>query len=158
MSNADISFEKFALQIDKTDLRKALRQVGKDIKAEAQAMIRGAHSGAQYGSHQASAPGEAPATFLGFLAASIGISVKRDTLKVVDSMYYAVMLEAGAKGGGRGRGGASGKSIRRGQTRTATTDRVIAPRPYLSAALQKIDVQDVLDASLANMIYKRNNK
>jgi hypothetical protein len=167
MPNLYVSKSDFGLLIDKKDLRKALRKVGNQVKANARQLILAPKTGVQYSSasgwnratsrrHTASAPGEAPASKTGLLASSMKVTLKKDTITVTDAAWYAVALEAGATGGGRGKGGKSGKSIRlTGGRRSATTDRIIAPRPYLSTALEQTDVESVLVASLNTIIQKR---
>jgi hypothetical protein len=159
LPNQFISSSKFQLLVDKKELRKALRKVGNDLKKTAKALILAPKSGIHYGKHVASLPGEAPASLTGALSNSMKVSVKKDTLKVTDTSFYALMLEAGAHGGGRAKGGKSGKSTRKyvrgNNTRVATTDREVAPRPFLSEALKIVPVQTILDASLKNIITKR---
>src|ERR1700733_12957022 len=101
----------WGLLIDKRDLTKALRQIGKELKTDTKAMILAGGSGKQYGAHRASAPGEAPANLSGQLAASLKVSVRGTTLKLTDTAAYALALEAGEKGGGFRKGGGSSKSI-----------------------------------------------
>jgi hypothetical protein len=153
-----ISSSKFALYVDRQEIRKALRSVGKDLKTAAKAQIMSGGSGRQYGSHQASSPGEAPVSFTGALAASLKVSVRGTTLKVTDTQKYATSLEGGAKGGGAGKGGKSGASKRswlRG--RVATTSRVLEARPFLSTALEVMepDIQAKLDAAFDKIIEGR---
>ncbi len=156
----EIKADKFGLLIDKSDVTKALRTIGKEIKANTKAAIMHAGAGVAYGSHKASAPGEAPANLTGKLAASLKVSVRGSTLKVTDTAKYALALESGSQGGGRGKGGKSGASTRSGKTRTATTDRTLEARPYLSAELEQMkpEIEAKLDAAFETIIKARSSK
>lgn len=60
-------------------------------------ILRGEKTGAWYGMHQASAPGEAPASDTGRLAASLSTTYDAETLtgKVVVGVNYGYFLEFG---------------------------------------------------------------
>lgn len=145
-SRGYVSFEQFALKIERKELQKALRLVGKAIKQEAQSLILAGGTGRKYGKHQASAPGQAPASLTGKLGNSIKISVRKNTVRVLDTAYYATILETGAKNVGRPPKGSGKKGRAAG---------VIAPRPYLTQALAKTDAQTILDAALQNILQQK---
>lgn len=128
-----IGIQKFELLIDKKDLRKALRKVGNQVKHTAKGLILEAGTGKKYGKHTASLPGMAPASLTGTLANSMKVSVRKETVRISDVAYYALFLEAGTK---KAKGS-------------------IAPRPFLSQAFEKTDVQGILDKSLENIIDSR---
>lgn len=73
-----------------------------NIAAEALDLIlTGSKSGIIYGSHQASAPGEAPASHYGVLVANFRVEVQTIGFRVVASVInnapYAGMLEVGTR-------------------------------------------------------------
>ena len=130
---------------DKAELKKALRRAGNEIAAEARSIIRkGVGSGRPYrlpasakgrgaksGRYTASAPGQPPVSVTGTLARSIRVRPLKsgDGVAVRDTAFYALFLEAGARGGGRIKG-------TRGKHGTATA-RVLSPRPFLTLALKR---------------------
>lgn len=128
-----ISFKKFELVINNKELTKGLRKVGNQVKNTAKGLIQQAGTGRKYGSHTASSPGMAPASLTGLLAAAMKVSVSKQAVRVTDLMYYAVMLESGTK----------------------KLKGSIAPRPFLTAALEQTDVQSILSDALQNIIDSR---
>jgi hypothetical protein len=137
------------LVFDKRKLSQQLRKAGNLVAADARALTAGAGSGRQYGQHRASAPGQPPAKQTGELTGSIKVNVKRGSVRVSDAAtahrgaaaFYARFLELGAQGGaGSGRRGVAGLRNtgrhRTGQRRTQGK-RVLAPRPFLSTAVQR---------------------
>ena len=127
---------------DKRSLRALMRQAGNEVAGRARTMIRSNPAGGRVYAvrhrgalelHQASAPGQPPASISGTLASSIRVRTYRDGdgVSIRETAFYALFLEAGARGvGRRGRGG----SLRR----TPAGARVLAPRPSLSAALDEL--------------------
>lgn len=144
----------------KQQLRRVMRQAGADIAKAARALIRGSTGGGRlyYGSggsssyrggyrkgrFTASAPGQAPHSVTGTLARSIKVRPYKsgEGVAIRDSMFYGLFLEAGAKGGGGNAHNARNVSMIDSKTgrarlkkRAIGTTRVLAPRPFLSAAL-----------------------
>lgn len=134
------------VSFDKRELHAVLRQAGAEVAGLARNMIRkGAAGGRQYATrragaivgYQASVPGQPPASRTGALASSISVRSTRggDGVAIRASEPYAKPLEAGAHGGGPGRGNTR---QRRGGQWTVTAvagQRQLEPRPFLSAAL-----------------------
>lgn len=142
-SKLQITVPSYAFVVDKMLLRKALRSAGAEVAAVARSLIkRSQGSGALYskpggGTYRASSPGEAPVSRTGALANSIKVKPTRsgDGVTIRDAAFYALFLEAGAKGGtGSGKAGVKGKRNKRGQVAGA---RVLLPRPFLSMALDR---------------------
>ena len=138
---------------DKKQLRKVLRQAGSEVAAQARRLIIGG-SGRVYrgsgsskyrpykrGKYTASGPGQAPANVTGTLKRSISAKVSQSgqSVRVKATAFYALFLEFGAQGGGRGKASRN----RRGKP---VMSRVLAPRPFLTAAL------GAREASLGNRI------
>lgn len=121
--------------LDKKRLRQIMRRAGAEVAASARRMLRRSAGGGRFyhtamGRHQASAPGEAPASLTGQLARSIRVRVSRSALSVEikATMYYALFLEHGAQGGG-------GRRKNRNKRGKPSTRRVLQPRPFLTTAL-----------------------
>ena len=148
-ANIKITVPSYAFTVDKKLLRKTLRAAGSEVAAVARALIlRSQGGGASYskpggGRYHASAPGQPPVSRTGVLAASLSVKPSRsgDRVTVRDSAYYALILEAGAKGGaGSGKKGVKGRRNKQGKSARPTSARVLEPRPFLSvAALQRQD-------------------
>jgi hypothetical protein len=95
--------------------------------------------------HFASAAGTAPVRVTGSLARSIRVTLFKsgEGVAIRDAIFYALFLQAGAKGGAP-KGGRSGKGLRNvyekrgGVNRLAEVKgiRILAPRPFLSIALE----------------------
>ena len=144
MINLKIKVPSVAVTYDKKHTKQVMRAAATEVANVARRLIRtGQASGRTYGSHTASAPGAPPASQTGKLAASIRTNVKeqRNTIvaRITDVEFYAKFLETGATGGG----GRKGNRNKRGKP---STQRVLAARPFLSAAL------DSRRASIADRI------
>lgn len=135
----------FALTYSKKKLRAALRQAGAEVASVARAMIRSTQGGGRSYDirrngglelHQASAPGQPPASLTGALARSIRVRPYRsgDGVSIRETEFYGKFLETGARGGGPGR---RNRRIRQAGLTTVfpVGTRILEPRPYLSAAL-----------------------
>jgi hypothetical protein len=122
MFKLEVDVQAYALVYGKKNLRKILRQMGALVARKAKTLIR---------SSRTSTPGQPPMSRTGALAASIKIKPSKngESVSVRDTMFYALFLKAGAKGGG---GNKKAGRTKRGQT---TTPRLLEPRPFLSAAL-----------------------
>lgn len=128
-----------ALVYEKKQLKKVMRAAANEVAAVAKALLgRSAGGGLVYyraGRRvQASQAGSAPVSVTGALRRGIKVSVFRsgEGATIRDSQYYALVLEAGAKGGGR-KGGKGVRNKRGGPG----TSRVMQPRPFLSLALDQ---------------------
>jgi hypothetical protein len=132
-----VNAETFLIVADRKDVTKLLREIGKDVTNIARNEIMSSTGGKKRGAHTASLPGQAPANLTGKLAASFKTSVRKNSVKVTDTAYYAVMLEGGAKNVGRNSG-------------------TIEPRPFLSSALSEIEpgLQGRFDEALDSYIQK----
>ena len=141
MPSIKLDIPEYFLQFDKKQVKKALRGAAQVVKKDAQALIRkSVAAGTRYGNHTASAPGQPPSSETGRLASSIVVKSSRGlTVRVIDRQFYALALEAGAVGGGGRAGERSSLGVKQGSTRkgTAGMTRVMAPRPYLSLALEQ---------------------
>ncbi len=135
-----VTLDAATLELDKTLLKKVLRQAGAEVVKEAKALLRrGEASGRRYGRHTASAPGQSPATITGELAKSLGVKASRSGLSttVTDSAGSATALETGSVGGGgphKGRTNAKARKLGIEQS----TVRKVAPRPFMEPALEKV--------------------
>ncbi len=79
-------------------LQAALVRGGNMIAAHAKKeILRGVHSGKKYGSHQASAPGESPASDLGNLARNIRVIKDNGVVWVMSGAKYSAALEFGTE-------------------------------------------------------------
>lgn len=140
-----VKVEARTLVYDKQHLKRVLRAAGGEVASVARAMIRRGGPGP-------SKPGQPPSSKTGTLANSIKIRPFRsgEGVAVRDTAFYALFLEAGARGGGgasrikanilpAGAVGARGKVLR-GQNRMKQSainrTRILLPRPFLSAALE----------------------
>jgi hypothetical protein len=142
--------QRYRLSFDKKRVRAVLGRAGAEIASVARRKIRQAagsgrlyYGGAGKGSHRASLPGQPPASWSGTLANSIRSKPFRggDGVLIRDAAFYALMLEAGAKGAtGTGRKGARARrnaTSRRAGIRSIlpSGNGILAPRPFLSSAL-----------------------
>jgi hypothetical protein len=128
--------------LDKRELGKLMRAAGNDIKNKAGRLIAQSNgSGRQYGAHRASAPGQPPARLSGDLRGSLKTFVFKSSegFAVRARQFYALFLEAGAKGGGNpGRSLARPVNRRTGRHMRAKgvyTKRVLEPRPFLDRVM-----------------------
>ena len=157
------------LLYSKKNLRQVMRTAGAEVAATARSLIRNSAGGGrmyrgpggsaaryrggyQKGAHQAAAAGNAPASITGTLAKSIRVRPFKsgEGVAIRDAAFYALFLEAGAKGGGRvSRGGVRVKG-----KGGIGKSRILEPRPFLSAALaaRQASLGPRIQASLAQDI------
>jgi hypothetical protein len=137
--------------LDKRELRKLMRAAGNDIKNKTRRLIAKAEGGGRhYPAHPAtkyraaapaytaSSPGSPPAAPTGGLRDSLKTYVypSAEGFAVRARKFYALFLEAGARGGGRTGGGGRGAGNRRtGRKAAANTSRVLEPRPFLDRVM-----------------------
>ena len=139
-----VNTPRSALALDKKELRKTMRRAGQEVAAAAKALMRASGGGrASYkpgkgGRYGASAAGQAPAVATGQLLRSLKVRPFKSGLGVTvrASEFYALFLEAGAQGGGGRKGGRNLYNKRTRQRLQLVGRRVVAPRPFLSAALE----------------------
>ncbi|QHC36457.1 HK97 gp10 family phage protein [Komagataeibacter xylinus] len=149
-SNIQIQISAYAPVFSKKLLRKNLRTAGQEVAAAARRNIRSTigggriyygaggsikyRGGANPGKYRASAPGQSPVNVTGTLARSIKARLlkgkNRDVEAITDSAFYAKFLEVGAKGGKPG-----GRNKRSRSQLYVSSQRVLAPRQFLSRAL-----------------------
>lgn len=160
MIRLQITAPSVALVYEKRRLKKLMRQAGAEVAAVARALIRRSEGGGQTyyrdgRKYQASIPGGAPVSVTGDLLRGIKVRPFKsgEGVAVRDTVFYALFLEGGAKGGGR-RGG-KGARNKRG---VAQTSRVLQPRPFLSLALaqrQESIGQRLRDSIVQDIAFKR---
>ena len=129
--------------LDKRELTKLMRAAGNDIKNKTGRLINQSNGGGrQYGAHRASSPGSPPARVSGDLRSSLKTFVFKsgEGFAVRARQFYALFLEAGAKGGGNP-GARAVKPVNRRtgrhmRAKGVYTKRVLEPRP-LSIALSR---------------------
>jgi hypothetical protein len=120
-------------------LRKALIDIGAEVSQEAKKLIRnGPKTGRTYGSHTASAPGQAPANRTGRLMKSVKFRARNHTEMTVGAeAEYAGYMEKGTRG-------------REEDTFGAGRFGAIKPRPFLIKAVNN-KAQDTVRIILENI-------
>ena len=150
--NLKVQVSSATLEYDKKSLKAILRAAGNEIARLTRSKIKSAAgsgvvyrgpggSAAKYrggykkGRYQASSAGQAPVSVTGTLAKSIKVSVFKsgEGVSVRENAFYALFLQAGARGGGRKR--RNGVAIR-GKSGIGKS-RVLEARPSLTAALDE---------------------
>lgn len=164
--------QQYRLSFDKKRVRQVLSRAGAEIAAVARNKIRRSAGGGRFYrgpggvKHQASLPAQPPTSFSGALANSIRSKTNRngDGVTIRDLAFYALFLETGAKGGGgsgvKGKRGQRNKVVRgRGLTViTPVGGRVMAPRPFLSLALEERETsiaERIKSAIIEDVQFKR---
>ena len=167
MIKLDVAVSGAALFVfEKRALKKLMRQAGAEVAATARSLIRRSAGGGRVyirdgRRYQASQPGAAPVKLSGSLLRGIKVSPFRsgEGVAVRDAEFYALFLEGGAKGGGKGMASRNKAGSGRGKSRTAvTTNRVLLPRPFLSAALASRQAslgQRIRDAIVHDIEFRR---
>jgi len=140
--------------LDTRQLKALMRSAAGDIKTKTARLInqttgsgrtyRGgggsAYRGAyRPGAYRASAPGDPPVTVSGTLRQSLKAYVypSGEGFAVRERAFYALFLEAGARGGGNAGAGRRRAQARRHRARSVYTARVLAPRPLLDRVMQQ---------------------
>jgi hypothetical protein len=132
--------------LDKREVNNLMRSAGNDVRSKTMRLINQtdgggrsyfAPGGARY---RASSPGNAPVRRTGALRTSLKTYVlKRTTGFAVRAReFYALFLEAGAKGGGNPGRRAARLNPRTGRAKRARgmfTKRVLEPRPFLDRVM-----------------------
>lgn len=155
------------LELDKRKLKSVIRSAGREVKARTEVLLAsGAGGGRHYGGvsaspyrpkhgpYNASAAGQVPVKVSGQIAGSIVVRVFKsgEGVAIRSNKFYAKFLETGARNGGGSRKSGNllmagemskdGRRILRGRNRlkkSATlTGRILAPRPFLTTALEQV--------------------
>ncbi len=155
----------WTLVYGKAPMRALLRKAGQEVAARARALIRAKGPG---GRQRVSTPGQPPVSRTGELARSIKVSLSRsgEAVMIRDIVYYALFLEAGARGGGgasRIKANILPAGQRRGRNRmkrsAVSKTRVLQPRPFLSRALTEVAEASlgdrIVDAVVSGVAFKR---
>jgi hypothetical protein len=152
MPSLRVTVPAVALVYDKKILRQTLRVAGNEVASATRRLIRSSVGGGKvyYGSggssakyrggykpgrYAASAAGQAPVSVTGTLMKSIKVrpSKSGESVSVREGAFYALFLEAGARGGvGSGKVSVKGLRNKRGGV---SGSRVLKPRPSLTTAL-----------------------
>jgi hypothetical protein len=130
-----ITVPSYAFVYDKSQLRKVMRAAGAEVASVARALIRRATQ---------SVPGGPPMNRTGVLARSLKVKSTKsgEGVTVRDAAFYALFLEAGAKGGGGSTVAANmlpigpKRSKPRMKASAVNKTRVLLPHPFLSTALE----------------------
>ena len=141
--------------LDKRQLKALMRSAAGDVKTKTARLINKATgSGRTYrggggsayrgtyrpGAYRASAPGDPPVMVSGTLRQSLKAYPypSGEGFAVRERAFYALFLEAGARGGGNAGSGARRRAqARRHRARSVYTARVLAPRPHLDRVMQQ---------------------
>ena len=139
------------VHLDKREMSKLMRSAGADVKSKTAKLINTTSGGGratQYrgdkaGSYRASMPGDPPVRASGTLRASLRAYPFKsgEGFAVRARAFYALFLEAGAKGGGNPYGGRPAASAewrtrsKRHRARGRYTIRTLEPRPFLDRVM-----------------------
>jgi hypothetical protein len=142
VAKIEITVDSVTLVYDKSRLKQILRSAGNEVANLARSLIRHASGGGKKG---ASLPGQPPRSLSGNLASSIKVKMLRsgEGVAIRDYAIYALSLEAGAAGGGKGLGNPTRSHKKRtlaDRIKSAQGlghTRILMPRPFLSAALEQ---------------------
>lgn len=132
--------------LDKRELKKVMRGAGNDVRSKTSKLINKSQGGGRHyfgpaGRYQASTPGSPPVRLSGDLRGSLKTYVFKsgEGFAVRARQFYALFLEAGARGGGNPGGRAVQKVNRRTGRRMRAkgvyTSRVLEPRPFLDTVM-----------------------
>jgi uncharacterized protein (AIM24 family) len=156
MIGLKVQVQAGALTYDKRKLKAVMRAAGAEVAAVARKLIRSSAGGGRlyYGTggaqyrggyrklrYQASGAGSAPVRVTGTLLGSIKAYPypSGEGVAIRDTKFYALFLEGGAKGGvGSRKKDVKGKrnTYQRKKLLAVAGVRVLAPRPFLSTALE----------------------
>lgn len=135
-----------AIAVDPREMKKLMRSAGNDIRTKAARLINAADGGgrpyrSKGATHRASSPGDPPTRVSGALRQSLKTYPYKsgEGFAVRARQFYALFLEAGARGGGNPHGRTplnrkTGKAMR---ARGRYTQRVLAPRPFLDRVMAR---------------------
>lgn len=152
MSDLKITVSSWGdIKLDKREMSKLMRGAGNEVKSKTAKLINSTDGGGRKtafrndreGTYRASMPGDPPVRASGALRASLKTYVFKtgEGFAVRARQFYALFLEAGAKGGGNPFGGRSAASAewrartKRKHARGRYTMRVLEPRPFLDRVM-----------------------
>lgn len=132
-----------SVMLDKREINALMRSAGNDVRSKTARLIAQSSGGGRSylgpgGRYRASSPGEPPVRRTGALRDSLKTYVFKEGagFAVRARQFYALFLEAGAKGGGNPGGNRiSDRSGRRKRARGVYTSRVLEPRPFLDRVI-----------------------
>lgn len=135
------------VMLDKREVNNLMRSAGNDVRSKTARLINSeAGGGREYRMpggkrYRASSPGNPPVRVGGKLRASLKTYVLKQSVgfAVRAREFYALFLEAGAKGGGNPgrRGVMNPRTGRAKRARGVYTNRVLEPRPFLDRVMQQ---------------------
>jgi hypothetical protein len=160
--------------LDKRRLKALMRSAGTDIKSKTARLIgqttgtgrayRGGGGSAYRGNYRpgryrASEPGQPPVILTGTLRQSLRVYPfpSGEGFAVRERAFYALFLEAGARGGGnpygaRGRPAAATVRLRKHRARGRYTTRVLLPRPHLDRVMK--EQEPALEKRVETALYQ----
>jgi hypothetical protein len=136
------------VMLDTREVKKLMRAAGNDVRTKTARLINKSQGGGHFysspaGRYRASTPGDPPVRVSGNLRTSLKTYVYKtgEGFAVRARQFYALFLEAGARGGGNP-GGRAVKPInrrtgRRMRAKGVYTKRVLEPRPFLDRVMQQ---------------------
>lgn len=137
-----------AVALDASEVKKLMRAAGNDVRTRTARLINQSQGGGrQYtgpaGRYRASVPGSPPVRVSGDLRSSLKTYVFKSGagFAVRARQFYALFLEAGARGGGNP-GARAVKPVNRRtgrhmRAKGVYTSRVLEPRPFLDKVMQQ---------------------
>jgi len=139
------------IELDTREMKKLMRAAGNEVKSKTQRLINKTdgggrlthYRGARTGTYRASLPGDPPVRASGALRSSLRVYPFRsgEGFAVRAREFYALFLEAGARGGGNPFGGRPAAAAgwrarqRRHHARGRYTQRVLEARPFLDRVM-----------------------
>jgi hypothetical protein len=159
------------VMLDKREVNNLMRSAGNDVRNKTQRLINRTEGGgrsyfAPGGTrYRASAPGTPPSRRTGALRGSLKTYVLKQTtgFAVRAREFYALFLEAGAKGGGNPGQRAPRLNPRTGRAKRARgmfTKRVLEPRPFLDhvMAQEEPNIERRVRAALTQALKWKQTK
>jgi hypothetical protein len=139
------------VMVDTREMKKLMRGAGNEVKSKTQSLINSTSGGGRVtrfrvagtGTYRASMPGDPPVRSSGNLRASLHVYPFKtgEGFAVRARQFYALFLEAGARGGGNPFGGRAAAAAawraqqRRKRARGSYTARILEPRPFLDRVM-----------------------
>ena len=153
-----LSVPSIVLVSDKSALKRVMRAAGNEIAAVARAMIRAGAATKKRAARRVSQAGAPPVGRSGNLARGIKVRPWKsgEGVTITDAArttrgsraFYALFLEKGARGGrGSGRKGVKGQRNKysRGVLVSVSSGRVLAPHPFMTPAVEKVEANGLAD-------------
>jgi hypothetical protein len=174
LSDAKITVTSWGeVRVDNREMKKLLRAAGNDVRTKTARLINLSHGGGRSysgpsGRYSASTPGSPPVRVSGGLRTSLKTYVYKsgEGFAVRARAFYALFLEAGARGGGNPFGGRPAAAAEwRGRTKRRRakgryTSRVLEPRPFLDRVMtqQAPEITRRLHAAFARALTWKQTK